>query len=162
MLLISTIVRVNRESGSNLLTKVAQKLKHLFACNKNELTRGLFYDLMVFVYENFPEFKQIAKSSIIRGLSDPSKEIRDRIIEWWNNPARLDCEPTRRVEQILSEIYDPEEEHIWLNNAIFLLLQVSEKTADFNQKIFDFPLSDCKFDPLSISHFSSNINDSRQ
>ena len=76
--------------------------------------------------------KQIAKSSIIRGLSDPSKEIRDRIIEWWNNPARLDSDPTKRVEQILSEIYDPEEEHIWLNNAIFLLLQVSEKTADFN------------------------------
>ena len=77
---------------------------------------------MVFVYENFPEFKLIAKSSIIRGLSDPSKEIRDRIIEWWNNPARLDLNPFTRVEQILNEIYDSEEEQVWLNNAIFLLL----------------------------------------
>ena len=77
---------------------------------------------MVFVYENLPEFKQVAKSSIIRGLSDPSKEIRDRIVAWWNNPARLDLDPFNRVEQLLTEIYDQDEEHIWLNNAIYLLL----------------------------------------
>lgn len=62
----------------------------------------------------------------------------------------------------MTEIYDQDEEHIWLNNAIYLLLQVSEKTADFAAKIFDFPLSDCKFDPLSITQFGSSMIDSRQ
>lgn len=122
LLLTSTIVRLHRESGFGLLEIIAPKLKSLFSGNKNELTRGLFFDLMVFVYENLPEFKQVAKSSIIRGLSDPSKEIRDRIVAWWNNPARLDLDPFNRVEQLLTEIYDQDEEHIWLNNAIYLLL----------------------------------------
>lgn len=106
LLLTSTIVRLHRESGLGLLEIIAPKLKGLFSGNKNELTRGLFFDLMVFVYENLPEFKQISKSSIIRGLSDPSKEIRDRIVAWWNNPARLDLDPFNRVEQLLTDIYD--------------------------------------------------------
>jgi hypothetical protein len=86
-------VRQNRNCGVDLLAIIAPKLKGLFSTNKNELTRGLYFDLMVFIYENLPEFKQIAKSSIIRGLADPSKDIRDRIVEWWNNPARLDLDP---------------------------------------------------------------------
>ena len=106
MLLSSTIVRQHRESGFGLLSIIAPKLKGLFSGNKNEFTRGLYFDLMVFVYENLPDFKSIAKSSIIRGLSDTSKDIRDRIIAWWNNPARLDLDPFLRVEQLLTEIYD--------------------------------------------------------
>jgi hypothetical protein len=70
LLLSSTIVRQHRESGFGLLSIIAPKLKGLFSGNKNELTRGLYFDLMVFVYENLPEFKVVAKSSIIRGLSD--------------------------------------------------------------------------------------------
>lgn len=84
--LVSTIVRHNRENATLLLKVIAPKLKQLFSTNKNELTRALFFDLMVFIYENLPEFKAVAKSSIIRGLSDQSKEIRDRIVAWWNNP----------------------------------------------------------------------------
>lgn len=132
LILVSTIVRQNRESGISLLEVVGPKLKNLFSSNKNELTRGLFFDLMVFIYDNLPEFKPIAKSAIIRGLSDPSKEIRDRIVAWWDNPARLDLDPFKRVQQLLTDIYDQDEEHIWLNNAIYLLLQVSERTADFH------------------------------
>jgi len=121
-MLISTIVRQNRENGVILLNIIAPKLKNIFSNNKNELSRALFYDLMVFVYENLPEFKVIAKSAIIRGLSDQSKEIRDRIVTWWNNPQRLELDPFLRVEQLLTELYDQDEEHIWLNNAIYLLL----------------------------------------
>ena len=40
-----------------MLRIIAPKMKNLFTGNKNELTRGLFYDLMVHVYEQFPEFK---------------------------------------------------------------------------------------------------------
>lgn len=37
-------------------------------------------------------------------------------------------------------LYDQEEEGVWLKNAIYLLLQVSRQSADFNRKIFDEPL----------------------
>lgn len=37
-------------------------------------------------------------------------------------------------------LYDQDEEAIWLKNSIFLLLQVTTQSADFNRKIFDEPL----------------------
>ena len=64
---------------------MAHRLKELFVNNKSENLRELFYDLMVFLYDKFDEFKSIAKSALIRGLSDPSEEIRQRIGEYWNN-----------------------------------------------------------------------------
>lgn len=85
LILLSLIVRQDRVAGKELLEKVAHRLKELFVNNKSENLRELFYDLMVFLYDKFEEFKGIAKSALIRGLSDPSEEIRQRIGEYWNN-----------------------------------------------------------------------------
>ena len=107
------------------------RLKLLFAGNKNEFSRALFYDLMVHLYDNFHQFQGFAKSSLIRGLADPSKEIREKLISYWNSSERLSLDPQIRLRQLLTELYDQDEEPIWLNNAIYLLLQAAEKSADF-------------------------------
>jgi len=151
ILLVTSIVKLNKASGTELLTKVIPRLKPLFAGNKNDLSRALFYDLMVYIYDNFDHFKPIAKSSLIHGLSDPSKEIKEKLIQYWNSTARLSLDPFLRLEQLLSLLYDQDEESVWLNNAIFLLLQVSQTSADFTRKIFDEPLTNCRFDPLHIN-----------
>jgi len=59
------------------LEKVSDKLKTVFINNKNDNIRGLFYDLMIYIHENSSElnFKSVAKSSIIHGLSDKFEEI---------------------------------------------------------------------------------------
>ena len=64
-------------------------MKGLFVTNKSEHVRELFYDLMVYLYDKFDEFKGYAKSSLIRGLSDPSPDVRNKIIEYWNHDSRL-------------------------------------------------------------------------
>ena len=89
-----------------MLDKVAHKLKDLYVNNKSENIRELFYDLMVFIYDNFEEFKGVAKSSLIRGLSDSSESIRNRIVEYWNSPLRLNIDPLIRTEQLMTLIYD--------------------------------------------------------
>lgn len=61
---------------------------------------------MVYLYDNFEEFKGYAKSSLLRGLSDSSESIRQRLVDYWNDNARLDTDPLLRTEQILTLIYD--------------------------------------------------------
>lgn len=150
LILLASIMRRDRQVVMPVLTQVVPRLKPLFISNKNELTRGIFFDIMVNLYDNFPEFVAYAKSSLIRGLSDPSSEIRDNLTAYWHNASRLSLEPNLRLHQILTDLYDHEEEGVWLNNAIFLLLKSSESSADFNRALFDFTLN-CSFAPLLIN-----------
>ena len=55
--------------------------------NKNEYSRGLFYDLMVNLYDRYEEYRQneTVKGSLIHGLNDSSKMIRDKLAEFWND-----------------------------------------------------------------------------
>lgn len=85
---------------------MAHRLKPLFVTNKSDTVRELFYDLMVYLYDKFDEFKGYAKSSLIRGLADPQESIRKRIVEYWSDASRLQQDPVVRAEQLLSLIYD--------------------------------------------------------
>ena len=40
----------------------------------------------------------------------------------------------------MGEVYVKEEEHIWLNNAVYLLMQITAQSSDYDRKIFDQPL----------------------
>ena len=86
LLLLSSIMRLDRQLVAPVLAQVVPRLKPLFITNKNEFSRAIFFDIMVTLYDNFPEFAPYAKSSLIRGLSDPSKEIRDKLINYWSDP----------------------------------------------------------------------------
>ena len=97
MLLLSSIMRLNKQMALPVLSLVVPRLKPLFIANKNEFNRAIFFDVMVNLYDNFPEFTQFAKSSLIRGLSDPSKEIRDKLIIYWSSPERLALKPNQRL-----------------------------------------------------------------
>jgi len=47
--------------------------------------------------------------------------------DFWNDQNRLSLEPQERLLQIMDDLYVPEEEPIWLTNAVCLLLQTSSK-----------------------------------
>jgi hypothetical protein len=137
MLLLTHISKINIDAGTKLMLKVLPRLKMLFISNKNDYSRGLFYDLMVFLYDQFDDMKAEVKSALIRGLSDLSKVIRDKLTGFWSDPARLSLDPTIRMQQLMSDLYVKEEEQIWLNNAVYLLMQISSKSSDYDRKIFD-------------------------
>ena len=79
-------MRLDSELAKPILEQVVPRLKPLFISNKNEFSRAIFFDIMVTLYDNYPDFAEFAKSSLIRGLSDPSKEIRDKLINYWSSP----------------------------------------------------------------------------
>ena len=66
----------------------------LFVANKNDYSRGLFYDLLVFLYDQLAHLRGEVKSALIRGLSDKSKVVRDKLTAFWSDPARLSLDPT--------------------------------------------------------------------
>ena len=55
--LLTSIAKLNIDSGDKLITKVLPRLKQLFALNKNDYSRGLFYDLMVYLYDQYENFR---------------------------------------------------------------------------------------------------------
>lgn len=130
------------DSVEELLGVVVPQLKHLFVKNKNEYSRGRFYDLMVNLYDRYEAFSknEVVKGSLIHGLNDSSKMIRDKLAGFWNDQNRLDLDPLVRLQQLMNIMYVSDEESIWLTNAAYLLLQVSTRSSDFDRKIFEEPL----------------------
>lgn len=71
--LLTKIIKTDPEAGSLMLREVVDNLKAIFVSNKSVPTRELYFDLMVYLYEKFEEFKVFAKSSLIHALADPSE-----------------------------------------------------------------------------------------
>jgi hypothetical protein len=90
----------------SLIEAIIPRLKPLFAQNKNELSRVLFYDVMQLVFLTVGDYSHYAKSSLIKGLSDPSREIRDNMVAFWNDTGRLSEEPSTRLDLLMSDLYD--------------------------------------------------------
>ena len=136
-----------------LLAECVPRLKPLFISNKVDYSRAMFYDFMVNLYDRYPEYRQDAnvKGSLIHGLSDNQKAIREKIAQFWDDRNRLDLDPAVRMQQLLDQLYEPEEESVWLVNATFLLLSVSKQSSDFDRKIFTEPLKDCQFAVMHVN-----------
>jgi DNA-dependent protein kinase catalytic subunit len=139
----------------NLLDEVVPNLKQLFVENKNEYTRGKFYDLMVNLYDRYTKYRQYdaVKGSLIHGLNDKSKTIRHKIAGFWGDQNRLKLDPFDRLQQLMDVMYASDEENLWLSNSAYLILQVSTQSPDYNRKIFDQPLQECQFAPLQLNYF---------
>ena len=67
----------------------------------------------------------MVKSSLIHGLNDSSKIIKDKIAQFWNDQNRLNLDPLLRLQQLMENMYVSEEENIWLTNAAYFILSVS-------------------------------------
>ena len=88
------------DSVENLLSSVVLMLKPLFVKNKTEYSRGLFYDLMVNLYDRYEEYRShpAVQGSLVHGLSDSSKNIRDKLVQFWDNQNRLELDPLGRLQ----------------------------------------------------------------
>ena len=102
---LTQIAKLNVDAGDKLLLRVLPRLKQLFAANKNDYSRGLFYDLMVFLYDQFPALRPLVKGALVRGLSDKSKLVRDKLTGFWSNPARLGLDAPLRLQQLMDALY---------------------------------------------------------
>ena len=72
---------------------------------------------MVYLYDQYEnEFRNLdeVKGALIHGLNDESKMIKDTMAKFWNDKNRLDHDPLTRLQQLMDNMYNNDEEAIWL------------------------------------------------
>ena len=70
-------------------------------------------------------------------------------------------DPVMRLLQVMKELYVPEDELAWLNNATSLVLAMAAQHDKFREQIYVKPLADCRFQPLSFTWNKSAANRSQ-
>ena len=56
-----------------------------------------------------------------------------------------------RLVAMLEAMYSPATESHYLSYATNLILEMTSKSPDFNALVFEYPLSECKFEVRSFS-----------
>ena len=94
------------------------------------------------------------------GLTDSTKEIREKLLAFWDDQARLDYDSVNRLKQTLtfvltlpvpsvfrpclcslsfepmfSTLYSPDVESSWLHYATYLLLSQTTRSPDFERYV---------------------------
>lgn len=98
-----------------------------FAVHGNDKLREAYYDIVVFLYDKSYELKgsDLLREYLLRGilhpyqcliliginryfvvlvagLTDPSKEIREKLLAFWDDPTRLDYDSITRLKQTIT------------------------------------------------------------
>jgi hypothetical protein len=125
--------------------------------------RALFYKILIWIWDNHPGYQDLKRdepmSSIVRrvnkallkGLSDPSPEVRHKLLEFWDDDNRVPTAVAERLVCCLHDLYHPDSESEWLRYVVFLLMQPSHKGVDFKRPFSENPLQECKFNHLNVN-----------
>ena len=99
--------------------------------------------------------RSLLRTSLLGGLLDSDKGIRDRVYAFWNSENRLSRHIDQRLGQLMSSLFDPTPGGLrpWLHYAAPLLLGLRSRGEDFfgNTRIFSQPLKAVDFVDLAVS-----------
>src|SRR5690349_6202259 len=87
------------------------------------------------------------REALLGGLHDPLDAISNTLFQFWD--SHLASDTMSRFNQVFSEMYAVHEESYWLNCVTPLLLQLSQKSPDYERVLFD-ALADSEFKEMTI------------
>lgn len=73
---------------------------------------------------------------------------------FWSHEKRLPPATLERMLMVLASLYSARIEERFLSLATDLLLEMTSQSPDYTRNIFEFPLSECKFQVMSWLVFS--------
>ncbi|XP_022110985.1 DNA-dependent protein kinase catalytic subunit-like isoform X2 [Acanthaster planci] len=129
--------------------------------------REVMYDILMWIYDNFSNRSRdeesrtedgaddilcMAKDTLLQGLSDEEASHRLRVSNFWSHETRLPTGTLERLVAMLECMYSPGTEHQYLSYASSLLLEMTSKSPDYKREIFEHPLSECRFQDVTIDH----------
>lgn len=71
--------------------------------------------------------------------------LRLYVRNFWSHEKRLPPGTLERLLMVLSSLYSARIEERFLSLATDLLLEMTSKSPDYTRNMFEFPLSECKF-----------------
>jgi len=155
---------VDQTQKQQLINLLKEHHGLLTSSTNNEHCRSLYYDMIIYIYQNFnnaDQDKDIILCLLI-GLSDESEMINKKLFEFWDGVNSSNPSTIGRIIQLLTVMYAPETESKWLSNSCCLLLSICNKSPDYSKLLFEKPLSECTFKEVildsSWQNRTSNMN----
>uniref|UniRef100_A0A663E4U0 DNA-dependent protein kinase catalytic subunit n=1 Tax=Aquila chrysaetos chrysaetos TaxID=223781 RepID=A0A663E4U0_AQUCH len=157
----------------DIVYKMLSKLKPLelkellpgvtgFISHPSVLCRQRMYDILMWIYDNYSdpesqadgdsqEILKLAKEMLLRGLIDENAELQLIIRNFWSDETRLPTNTLDRMLSLLNSLYSTKIETQYLSLITNFLLEMTSKSPDYSRKIFEHPLSECKFQDVVIN-----------
>ncbi|KAG8442079.1 hypothetical protein GDO86_011029, partial [Hymenochirus boettgeri] len=123
--------------------------------------RERMYDIYMWIYDNYRdqesqndstslEVFRMAKEGLLQGLVDENTELQVIVRNFWSDETRLPARTVERMLAILSSLYSTKIEKNYLSLATNLLLEMTSRSPDYTRKMFEHPLSECKFQDYTV------------
>ncbi|XP_035175280.1 DNA-dependent protein kinase catalytic subunit [Oxyura jamaicensis] len=156
----------------DIVYKMLSKLKPLelkeflpgvtgFISHPSVICRRSMYDILMWIYDNYSdpesqadgdsqEIFKLAKEILLQGLIDENAELQLIVRNFWSDETRLPANILDRMLALLSSLYSTKIETQYLSLITNFLLEMTSKSPDYSRKMFEHPLSECKFQDFVI------------
>uniref|UniRef100_A0A8D2M7W0 DNA-dependent protein kinase catalytic subunit n=1 Tax=Zonotrichia albicollis TaxID=44394 RepID=A0A8D2M7W0_ZONAL len=156
----------------DIVHKMLSKLKPLelkellpgvtgFISHPSVICRQRMYDILMWIYDNYSdpesqadddswEILKVAKEILLQGLIDENAELQLIVRNFWSHETRLPTNTLDRMLSLLSSFYSTKIETHYLSLITNFLLEMTSKSPDYSRKIFEHPLSECKFQDFVV------------
>ncbi|XP_069477126.1 DNA-dependent protein kinase catalytic subunit [Ambystoma mexicanum] len=132
-----------------------------FSSHSSPVCRERMYDILMWIYDNYrdsesqkdshsQEVLNLAKETLLQGLTDENAELQMIVRNFWSNETRLPTGTFERLSALLSSLYSPKIETHYLSLATNLLLEMTSRSPDYIRQMFEHPLSECRFQDYLI------------
>uniref|UniRef100_A0A0P4W3R0 non-specific serine/threonine protein kinase n=1 Tax=Scylla olivacea TaxID=85551 RepID=A0A0P4W3R0_SCYOL len=129
-----------------------------FASHPGAKCREMMYDILFWIYDNFRESSDSEGSqieaktrvSLLQAVKEKDAALRQTVLNFWLERFQ-DMVLHDRVLHILKMIYSPETEDSFLELAMYIILEATRYSADYQRDIFQHPLTLCKFREMKVS-----------
>uniref|UniRef100_A0A8C3RFN2 DNA-dependent protein kinase catalytic subunit n=1 Tax=Cyanoderma ruficeps TaxID=181631 RepID=A0A8C3RFN2_9PASS len=156
----------------DIMYKMLSKLKPLelkellpgvtgFISHPSVICRQRMYDILMWIYDNYSdpesqaddasqEILKVAKEMLLQGLIDENAELQLIVRNFWSHETRLPTNTLDRLLSLLNSLYSTKIETQYLSLITNFLLEMTSKSPDYSRKIFEHPLSECKFQDFVV------------
>ncbi|NP_989989.4 DNA-dependent protein kinase catalytic subunit [Gallus gallus] len=132
-----------------------------FISHPSVICRQRMYDILMWIYDNYSdpesqadgdsqEVLSLAKEILLQGLIDENAELQLIVRNFWSDETRLPANILDRMLMLLNSLYSAKIETQYLSLITNFLLEMTSKSPDYSRKIFEHPLSECKFHDFVI------------
>ncbi|XP_054840598.1 DNA-dependent protein kinase catalytic subunit [Eublepharis macularius] len=132
-----------------------------FISHPSLLCRGRMYDILMWIHDNYrdsesqadeesSEVFKLAKEVLLQGLIDENSGLQLIVRNFWGDETRLPGNTLDRMLTLLSSLYSTKIETQYLSLATNFLLEMTSKSPDYSRKMFEYPLSECKFQDFVV------------
>lgn len=132
-----------------------------FVSHPSPVCRERMYDILMWIQDNYSDSESMedstsvevlraARESLLQGLTDDNYGLQLYVRNFWSHASRLPPDTLERMLVVLKSLYSSRIEEQFLSLATDLLLEMTSRSPDYTRNMFEFPLSECKFQDYAI------------